>query len=75
MSSGPLGTSSGDGSEALPEDSGDDAEQSHDLPVTDHTNPLHPIADRARPDFDPVALDQISSMGPDPTGSTVTELV
>jgi AAA domain len=31
------------------EDSGDDAEQPHDLPVSDHTNPLHPIADRARP--------------------------
>jgi PIF1-like helicase len=80
---------SGDGSETVPEDfnfpsdsesedseeSGDNAEQPLDLPVSDQTNPLRPIPGRARPNFDPVILDQISRLGPNPTGTSVTELV
>ena len=75
---------SGDGSEALAddfdiisegEDSDDGMEQLQTLETSDNSNPLHPIPDRIRHDIDPTVLRQISRLGPNPTGTSVAELV
>jgi helitron helicase-like protein/PIF1-like helicase len=75
---------SGDGSEALAddfniisegEDSDDDAEQLRALERSDDPGPLHPIPDRVRHDVDPTVLQQISRLGPNPTGTSVADLV
>jgi hypothetical protein len=75
---------SGDGSEALAddfdiifegEDSDDGTEQLRTLEASDDSNPLHPIPDRVRHEVEPTVLRQISRLGPNPSGTSVAELV
>jgi hypothetical protein len=69
-----------DGSGAEPDDS--DFSSDDDVPVrvrtldtSENTEPLHPIPDRARREADPSIIERISRLGPNPTGTSVAEVV
>ncbi|KAN0083203.1 hypothetical protein V8E54_002291 [Elaphomyces granulatus] len=75
---------SGDGSGAEPDDSDISSDASSDsdgarrvqtLGTSDNAEPLHPIPDRVRPEADPTIVERIFKLGPNPTGTSVTELV
>jgi hypothetical protein len=57
------------------EDSGDEADRHQTFQPSDGPDCLLPIPDRVRPQADPVLLDQISRLGPNPSGTGVAELV
>jgi len=74
----------GDGSEAvvdgfdLPSDgegSESDTEQHRTLETSDNPIPLHPITDHEPPEADSSFLQRVSRLGPNPTGTSVAELV
>jgi hypothetical protein len=45
------------------------------LGASDNAEPLHPIPARGRREADPTIVERISRLGPNPTGTSVTELV
>jgi len=66
---------SGDKSGALSSDDSDGPGRVRAAEASDNTEPLHPIPDRVRPEVDPTIAERVSRLGPNPTGTSVTELI